>query len=152
MLGFIATALVGAVAMFFLDPDRGAYRRNVARDRFAGSVRQGGQDLERTGKRVAAEAYGVRQKLTHLDKDAPPENDAQLAQKVMSELFRDQDVPKGQINIDAVDGVVFLRGQVRRPDMIEHIESRVRRIAGVRDVKNLLHQPGAPAPGGPARS
>ena len=145
MLGFIATALVGALAMYFLDPERGTYRRNVARDRFAGSLRQGGEDLARTGRRVGAEAYGLQQKMTHLDKDTPPANDSVLAQKVMSELFRDQDIPKGQINIDAVDGVVYLRGQVKRPDMIEHIESRVRRIGGVRDVMNLLHLPGTPA-------
>jgi osmotically-inducible protein OsmY len=131
--------------MFFLDPDRGRYRRSVARDRFAGSVRQSGQDLERARRRVTSEAYGLQQKVTHLDKDAPPANDAVLAQKVMSELFRDPDIPKGQINIDAADGVVYLRGQVKRPDMIEHIESRVRQIDGVRDVMNLLHQPGTPA-------
>jgi osmotically-inducible protein OsmY len=147
MLGYIATALVGAAAMFFLDPDRGRYRRSVARDRFAGSVRQGGSDLGRAGRRVASEAYGLQQKVAHLDNDAPPENDAVLAQKVMSELFRDQDIPKGQINVNAVDGVVYLRGQVKRPDMIEHIESRVRKIDGVHDVRNMLHQPGTSAGG-----
>jgi hypothetical protein len=148
MFGYIVFALAGALAMFFLDPDRGAYRRSVARDRFAGQIRESGRDLGRTGRRLASEAYGVQQKVTHLDRDATPENDALLAQKVMSELFRDQDIPKGQININAEDGVVVLRGQVKRPDMIEHIESRVRKIDGVRDVKNLLHQPGSPAPGG----
>lgn len=145
------TAGIVNAAMFFLDPDRGGYRRSVARDRFAGSVRQGGRELERASRRVTSEVYGLQQKVTHLDKDAPPENDAVLAQKVMSELFRDQDIPKGQINIDAVDRVVYLRGQVKRPDMIEHIESRARKIDGVRDVKNLLRQPGTPVRGGSAR-
>lgn len=82
MLGYIALALLGAITMFFVDPDRGRYRRSVARDRFAGSVRQGGQDLGRASRRVTSEAHGLQQKVTHLDKDAPPENDAVLAQKV----------------------------------------------------------------------
>jgi osmotically-inducible protein OsmY len=135
MLGYIAAALVGALAMYFLDPERGTYRRGVTRDRISGS----------------AEAYGVAQKLTHLDADEPPASDATLAQKVMTELFRDEEIPKGDINIDAARGVVFLRGEIERPDMIEHIESRVRRIDGVRDVRNLLHQPGTPAPDSAAR-
>ncbi|HKY51918.1 MAG TPA: hypothetical protein VJP45_11740 [Candidatus Limnocylindria bacterium] len=81
MLGLIATALVGALAMFFLDPERGTYRRNVTRDRFLGSLREGGDEIGRAGRRIGSEAYGVQQKVTHLDKDAPPENDALLAQK-----------------------------------------------------------------------
>jgi osmotically-inducible protein OsmY len=145
MLGFVAAALVGALAMFFLDPDRGAYRRNQTRDRFAGTARRGGAEIGRTGRRAAAEAYGATQKITHLDRDQPPENDVVLAQKVMSELFRDRDIPKGDINVDAVNGVVSLRGQVQRPDQINEIESRVRGIDGVLDVENLLHLPGTPA-------
>lgn len=37
----------------------------------------------------------------------PPEyDDATLAQKVMSELFRDPHVPKGAINVNPENGVV----------------------------------------------
>jgi osmotically-inducible protein OsmY len=145
VVGYIGAALVGALAMFFLDPDRGAYRRNQTKDRFAGTARRGGAELGRTSRRVAADVYGVKQKIAHLDRDEPPENDAVLAQKVMSELFRDRDIPKGDINVDAVNGVVSLRGQVRRPGQINEIESRVRRIDGVLEVENLLHLPGTPA-------
>jgi osmotically-inducible protein OsmY len=136
---------VGALAMFVLDPDRGRYRRNVTRDRLAGTARRGGADIERAGRRVSAEAYGARQTIAHRDRDAPPENDAVLAQKVMSKLFRDPKIPKDRINIDTVDGVVYLRGQVDRPDQINDIEARVSRIDGVRKVENLLHLAGTPA-------
>ena len=37
------------------------------------------------------------------------------ARKVETERFRDPDVPKGDINVNAVDGVVDLRGQVPEP-------------------------------------
>ena len=50
---------------------------------------------------------------------------------------------KRNINVNCVDGVAFLRGEVDRPDLIELIDARVRRVYGVRDVVNLLHTPGA---------
>jgi hypothetical protein len=145
MLGYLAAALAGAFAMFFLDPDRGRSRRSVTRDRLAGAARRSSVKIERVGRRVSAETYGARQKIAHLDRDAPPENDAVLAQKVMSELFRDPKIPKGKISIDASDGVVYLRGQADHPDEINDIGERVSRIDGVREVKNLLHLPGTPA-------
>ncbi len=70
-----------------------------------------------------------------------------LAHKIESILFRDRDVPKGQININAEEGVVFLRGQVDRPELVGELEARVRAVKGVRAVENLLHLP--PSPRGP---
>jgi osmotically-inducible protein OsmY len=66
-------------------------------------------------------------------------DDATLVDKVESIVFRDHDVPKGQININAENGVVFLRGQVERPELVETLEKRVRKVGGVKDVENLLH-------------
>jgi osmotically-inducible protein OsmY len=66
--------------------------------------------------------------------------------KVESIVFRKDDVPKGQININAENGVVFLRGQVERPELVETLEKRVRGVNGVKDVENLLHVPAAEPP------
>jgi hypothetical protein len=144
-MGYLFAALVGALVMFFLDPERGAYRRNVSRDRLAGSGRDLGDDIGRAGRKLASDAYGVKQKIASLDKDDVMPNDETLAHKVESELFRDASIPKGDINVNCVDGVVYLRGQVARPDIIETIEARVRRIDGVLGVENLLHTAGTPA-------
>jgi osmotically-inducible protein OsmY len=73
-------------------------------------------------------------------------DDATLAHKVESVLFRDRDVPKGEISINAENGVVFLRGQVERPEIVEELADRVRKVRGVRGVENLLHTPGTPPP------
>ena len=62
------------------------------------------------------------------------------------EVFRDPDIPKGQININAEDGRIVLRGQMERPDQIRTIEKAVRKVHGVREVQNLLHLPDMPAP------
>ena len=37
------------------------------------------------------------------------------------------------------DGVAFLRGPVERPELIEDLIERVRKVNGVRDVASLLH-------------
>jgi BON domain-containing protein len=68
-------------------------------------------------------------------------DDNTLTAKVMSELFSDPSIPKGDIDINSEYGVVVLRGVVRTPDAIKSIEKRVQSIAGVRDVRNLLHLP-----------
>ena len=73
-------------------------------------------------------------------------DDVTLAHKVETELFRPADVPKGQININVQHGIVQLRGEVPQPEMIHDLVDRARRITGVRDVENLLHLPGTPAP------
>ena len=44
-----------------------------------------------------------------------------------------------------VDGVVWLRGEVKRPEQIKAIETTVRGIPEVQDVENLLHLPKTPA-------
>jgi osmotically-inducible protein OsmY len=146
MLGYLIAGAIGLAAMYFLDPDRGKRRRAMVRDRAAGTVRRAGVVSERLQRKVVSDAYGVSQKVSHpgLTQDEPP-NDATLAQKVMTELFRDPRIPKGSINVNSENGVVQIRGQVEHPEEILAIEGRVRRVPGVLDVENLLHLPGTPA-------
>jgi hypothetical protein len=74
-------------------------------------------------------------------------DDATLLDRVRSELFRDPELPKGDINLSAANGVVELRGQVA-PDLIEDIGTRAAAVEGVVRVENLLHAPGTPPGGG----
>jgi osmotically-inducible protein OsmY len=73
-------------------------------------------------------------------------DDARLTAKVESELYRDDDVPKGAINVNVEFGKVVLRGEVESPELIEELVVRTRAIEGVSDVESLLHVPGEPAP------
>lgn len=143
MIGKLIAAAAGFAAMYLLDPDGGRRRRAMLRDRTAGIVRRVGVVTGRTQRKIGSDLYGVGQKVTHpgVAQDEPA-NDATLAQKVMTELFRDPGIPKGSINVNAENGVVQLRGSVERPELILEIEGRVRRIAGVLDVDNLLHVAG----------
>lgn len=146
MIGYAIAALLGAVLVLFLDPDRGRSRRAVTRDRVAGLLRRGAHLGERAARASAAGVYGRAQRAVHARVEEPALDDATLTQKVMSELFRDKRIPKGRINVNAENGVVLLRGEIEEPGLIVEIVERARRIGGVTDVENLLHLPGETAP------
>jgi len=146
MLKFLLTMGVGAALAYFLDPDKGKRRRNIARDRLMATMRQTGSQLEDRARYAASTAQGWQQKATQMGKEAAYDlNDSDLAHKVESELFRDPNISKGNININAERGTVVLRGQVEREDEINAIERKVRDIPGVASVENLLHLPDSPA-------
>jgi osmotically-inducible protein OsmY len=144
---FALAAVAGAILAFFLDPSSGRRRRAMMGQRVPGFFRHRGRAAGRVGRGAAAEVYGLKQKATHLREERKPTpNDPTLARKVETEIFRAADVPKGQINVLARDGVVELRGEVPRPEMIDELVEKTRSVQGVRDVENLLHLPGTPAP------
>jgi osmotically-inducible protein OsmY len=138
---------LGAALTYFFDRDQGRRRRAMARDRVAALFRRTARRGERLGRAASAEAYGVAQKVKHLEEEPKPQpDDVTLARKVETEIFRDADVPKGQINVNAENGKIVLRGEVGQPEMIRDLEERARSVQGVQDVENLLHLPGTEAP------
>ena len=140
---FALAGAIGAALAYFFDPDNGRKRRKEAINRAAKAFRQSG----RKGQAVAAQAQGLKQKATHLkEQEKPQPDDVTLARKVESEIFRGADVPKGQINVNVEDGVVYLRGELEQPDLIEDLGAQARKVQGVRAVENLLHVPGQEAP------
>jgi osmotically-inducible protein OsmY len=147
MRKLISLAALAAAATYFFDPQNGKRRRNMARDRTAALFRRLGRRGERAGRAVAAEATGLAAKAQHLQEEEKPQpDDVTLARKVESELFRDEEVPKGRINVNAENGKIVIRGEVDRPEMISELEERVRKVQGVQGVENLLHVPGTQAP------
>jgi osmotically-inducible protein OsmY len=142
MGAFVLAGAIGAAIAYFFDPDNGRRRRKIAVDKFGRYSRQAG----RGAQGAAAKAEGVKQKATHRQEEPKPQpDDATLARKVETEIFRGADVPKGQINVNAEDGVVYLRGEVEKPDMIEDLGAKARSVQGVLGVENLLHVPGEEA-------
>nr|MBA2637540.1 BON domain-containing protein [Solirubrobacterales bacterium] len=62
-----------------------------------------------------------------------------------TELFRSPEVPRGNITVDAHDGVVTLRGHVDSEGSREDLAQIVGNVAGVRHVRNDLElSPAAP--------
>jgi osmotically-inducible protein OsmY len=137
-------AALGAVLAYFFDPDNGRRRRNEAIKRLAGASSRHGNRLARG---ATSQARALKQKATHLREQPKAQpDDVTLARKVESEIFRDADVPKGKINVNAENGKVVLRGEADSLEMIEELVAKARQVQGVQDVENLLHTPGQPAP------
>ncbi len=133
--------------MYLVDPERGRRRRNMLRDRVTARLRRLGRGLKAIFRGAAAETYGVSHKIVHLvPKMSEVTDDETLRQRVESQLFRDRHIPKGDLNINAEHGMVILRGELDSPIEIAQLEERVRHVAGVRGVQNLLHPHGTPAP------
>lgn len=137
----------GALLAYFFDPDSGHRRRALAKERIPALFGRSTQRVESAAKSVSVEAQATKAKVASRKKaDKPQPDDVTLARKVESEIFRDDDVPKGKINVNAEDGKVVLRGEVEKPAMIKDLEKQTRKVQGVREVENLLHVKGTPAP------
>ena len=146
-----ATALggsgLGLVLMYFFDPQSGKRRRHVVRDRTLAFFRRIGRAFARLGRRQQSYAYGLSQRALHLREQAKPGmDDVTLTRKIETVIFRDADAPKGQVDVNVEDGIVFLRGEVQTPEQYGQLEREARGVKGVRDVHNLLHLPGQAAP------
>lgn len=81
-------------------------------------------------------------------------NDVTLAKKVESVIFRDREAPKGDVDVNAENGVVYLRGQVKNAAQVRELVEAASQVDGVTAVENLLHLPGGPvrAKGGDRRA
>jgi BON domain-containing protein len=131
----------GAALEFFLDPRSGKRRRHHARDRTMAAFRRRARTVERHAHYEAGKMVGAAHAITHHQHAIAELDDVSLVRKVESELFRARTIPKGPISINADRGIVVLRGQ--NAQQIQRIEREVRRVAGIRDVENLLHPPGS---------
>jgi osmotically-inducible protein OsmY len=130
----------GLAAGYFLDPESGKRRRHVARDRTLGLMRRGAdrtrREAEYRARQVAGKAKAAK---SAAEPEKPAANDQDLAERVKSQIFRPADAPKGSVNVNVERGVVYLRGEVDRPDEIEQLIEQAGSVDGVAAVENLLH-------------
>ena len=136
---------IGGLAAFLFDPQNGKRRRHGAVDRTAARIRRTGRRTARAGRHVESHAYGMTQRLLHVREQPKEYDDVTLARKVETEIFREADVPKGQIVVNVQNGIVQLRGEVPDVQMLEALVAKAADVQGVNDVENLLHRPGVPA-------
>src|SRR4051812_50143948 len=103
-------AAAGAAAVWFLDPNDGARRRNMVRDKAFKYARQGGAEAQRKAGYAAGQAKGAVQDAapTGGGKGHEELGDAGLARKVETEIFRAEDAPKGAVSVNVEAGVVYL--------------------------------------------
>jgi hypothetical protein len=135
----------GAAGAYFLDPQNGKRRRQIAIDKLRALARRGAES-ERKARYGAGVAKGAAAEAAGAGEGSADLPDPELANKVRTMVFRDAESPKGDVSVNAENGIVYLRGEVSSPDEINELEEATRKVRGVRDVVNLLHVPGQPAP------
>jgi BON domain-containing protein len=134
-----ATGMVtGATLMYFLDPHNGRRRRHVARDRMLKQLRRSGREASRKARYAGGVAEGKAHEAASAGQPAPQPDDTTLAHKVESEIFRSPEAPKGTVNLNAENGVVYLRGHVDNQEWIDRLIADTRAVEGVREVRSLL--------------
>jgi len=72
------------------------------------------------------------------DKIGTSVNDAWIHTKITTKLIGDKDTPARKINIDVVDGIVTLRGEVTSTTAKDEADRVAKDTEGVRQVRNLL--------------
>ncbi len=138
--GALAGSALVAGAWFFLDPHNGARRRHVARDRAAALVRARKRDAGRKARYAAGVAQGAAYRAGRAASSGPEPprpDDVTLARKVETEIFRPADAPKGAVDVNVDDGVVFLRGTLDDKDKAEQLAAAAERV----DLRRLEPHP-----------
>jgi osmotically-inducible protein OsmY len=149
MFKILFGAAIGAAAAWFLDPNDGTRRRTIARDKAMKLARESKDEAARKATYAGSTIKGKAASAapgTSREPAAERLNDPALQAKVESEIFRDDDVPKGQVSVNVESGIVFLRGELEDRSTIERLREAAASVDGVRGVENLLHTPGEPAP------
>ena len=137
-----AAGAAGLAAGYFLDPDSGKRRRHIARDRALSLLRRRAETTRREAEYRTGQVEGkIEAAKSKARREKPAANDQDLAERVKSEIFQPADAPKGSVNVNVEHGVVYLRGEVKRPDEIKKLVEQAGSIDGVAGVENLLHSP-----------
>jgi osmotically-inducible protein OsmY len=104
-----AAGAAGGAGAYFLSPEEGKRRRDVLRGRVMSLFSRGQEP-----------------------------NDEALADRVRSEIFRPAEAPKGSVNVNVENGVVYLRGDAEDDKQIRKLVEDAQSVDGVRGVKNLV--------------
>lgn len=131
----ISGLAVGAGLMYLLDPDRGARRRGLVRDRAAHASHKLGDGLDATARDLSNRARGaVAEVRSRFRKEVV--DDAVLSERVRSAIGRVVSHPSA-INVTVSEGRVTLQGPVLEHELDDVLRA-VGRVRGVTEVVNEL--------------
>jgi uncharacterized membrane protein len=133
--GMLSGLLLGAGAMYFLDPQQGRRRRKLLTDQLNRIGHDVPHALDAAWRDLSNRAQGTVAELWHLVGPDDVSDDV-LVQRVRSRVGRVLSHPAA-LEVDAADGVVKLGGPVLAHE-VEPLVSAVRGVRGVRGVSEEL--------------
>lgn len=134
----------GAGAAYFLDPDRGRSRRTRARDQATAALRRQRREAQSRDRYVQGQVEGAEARASGAGTFTPAD-DIDIAHAVHGALGR-LELSTSDVNVDVVEGIASLRGQVDVAAHIQEVVGAVKAVPGVVEVQSYLHTPGTPAP------
>ena len=117
---------VGAVAVYFLDPDQGAERRARVQGRIEGLA----QELQDRFQAAVGRLEGAVAPL--------PDDDLSVLNRVESALQGLPDVRRGSVETEVIDRRVVLRGEVASTEQERELVAAAGQVPGVAGVESLL--------------
>jgi osmotically-inducible protein OsmY len=150
VFSFALGAAAGAAAAHFLDPDSGRTRRGQARASATSTATSAASAVSTQAHSAANAVKGATHAAT--PSRTEPMDDMTLADRVRTDIFRDDAAPKGGVSVDVQAGIAYLRGEVPSDEWVERFGAEARKVNGIEGVKNLLHTPGTPTPTAEPRS
>ena len=129
-------ALLGVVAMYMLDPDKGKRRRALIGDKAYSIVSDTRQALGAAARDAAHRVEGMRARARRLVSDAPIPDDLQLIERVRARMGRLVSHPHA-IQVGANNGRVTLSGPVLRHEVARLLDA-IRTVWGVSMVEDRL--------------
>jgi osmotically-inducible protein OsmY len=138
-MGGMTTLLGGLTAGFFiarmLDPVRGRRRRALASDQAIRAAHVVGDAVSVTARDAQQRTRGIVASLRAAWKAEDAPDDAILAERVRAKIGGATG-HSGAIDVEAAGGRVTLRG----PILVDEVAPLVRRVAGVRGVREVIDQ------------
>jgi len=131
-MALLAGAAIGAGTMLLLDPDRGARRRALIRDKAARAAKRTSHGFDALTRDVANRTRGVSASIRHvLDRSTPERR--KLIERVHAELGRRVSQPRA-IDVSVPhEGCVCLSG----PVLEDEADAALAAVVGVRGVRRV---------------
>jgi uncharacterized membrane protein len=130
--GFVA----GVAAMYFTDPDRGRRRRVIVRDKVNANWRDVMREFDKAGRDLRNRSQGVASAVRSMTSRAEWDEPV-IEERVRSSMGRAVSHPHAiSVKVEP-DGRVVLEGPVLEHE-VPYLLKRVRSVAGVKEVINLL--------------
>lgn len=134
--GFLTGAGVGAACMYLIDPNLGARRRAVIRDKLVSGGHRTVNGLAASRRDFAHRARGVWAGTHHWFERGVP--DHILVERVRARLGRHVSHPHA-IDVEAEGGCVTLWGKILKRE-VGPLMRAVGKVPGVRQIENVLEQ------------
>ncbi|MCA1586197.1 MAG: BON domain-containing protein [Acidobacteria bacterium] len=134
---FAAGLGIGAVLMYWLDPERGRRRRALVRDQVIHAARISRDAVGATSRDVMHRTSGTAASIAGALSRSTPDDDVLVA-RVRAKLGRVVSHPHA-VDVSAAEGVVTISGAILKAEMPQLLQT-VRAVRGVHEVVNALEE------------